>query len=62
MQENRARSLPGGIKREYDEVENLPEKEKAEIEEILADYGISNRVKKNLLTNFHSIKINGWNS
>ena len=34
------------LKREYDEVENLPEKEKAEIEEILADYGISNRVKK----------------
>ncbi|MCX6312033.1 MAG: VIT1/CCC1 transporter family protein [Bacteroidetes bacterium] len=33
-------------KREYDEVEHLPEKEKAEIEEILSEYGISEKVKK----------------
>lgn len=29
------------LKREYDEVENLPEKEKAEIREILSEYGIT---------------------
>jgi VIT1/CCC1 family predicted Fe2+/Mn2+ transporter len=33
-------------KREYEEVERIPEKEKAEIEEILAEYGISDRVKR----------------
>ncbi|CAN5376939.1 VIT1/CCC1 transporter family protein [soil metagenome] len=33
-------------KREYEEVERIPEKEKAEIEEILAEYGISAKVKK----------------
>jgi VIT1/CCC1 family predicted Fe2+/Mn2+ transporter len=33
-------------KREYAEVETVPENEKSEIEEILADYGISDRVKK----------------
>lgn len=34
------------LKREYDEVEHVPEKEKAEIEEILAEYGISDKVTK----------------
>ncbi len=34
------------LKREYDEVKYLPEKEKEEIEEILAEYGISEKVKK----------------
>jgi VIT1/CCC1 family predicted Fe2+/Mn2+ transporter len=33
-------------KREYDEVERVPEREKQEIEDILNDYGISDRVKK----------------
>jgi VIT1/CCC1 family predicted Fe2+/Mn2+ transporter len=33
-------------KREYYEVETVPEKEKREIEEILADYGISAEIKK----------------
>src|ERR1041385_6000775 len=34
------------LKREYDEVEHVPEKEKAEIEEILSEYGISDKVTK----------------
>jgi VIT1/CCC1 family predicted Fe2+/Mn2+ transporter len=34
------------LKREYEEVEHVPEKEKAEIEEILAEYGISDKVTK----------------
>jgi VIT1/CCC1 family predicted Fe2+/Mn2+ transporter len=34
------------LRREYEEVERVPETEKSEIEEILADYGISDRVKK----------------
>jgi VIT1/CCC1 family predicted Fe2+/Mn2+ transporter len=34
------------LRREYDEVERVPEREKQEIEDILADYGISQRVKK----------------
>jgi VIT1/CCC1 family predicted Fe2+/Mn2+ transporter len=33
-------------KREYDEVDRVPEREKAEIEEILSEYGISEKVKK----------------
>ncbi len=36
-------------KREYQEVEVVPEKEKQEIEEILADYGISQQVKKDFV-------------
>ena len=36
-------------KREYLEVENVPEKEKQEIEEILSDYGISQAVKKSFV-------------
>lgn len=36
-------------RREYDEVEKVPEKEKKEIEDILADYGISDVVKKNFV-------------
>jgi VIT1/CCC1 family predicted Fe2+/Mn2+ transporter len=34
------------LKREYDEVERVPDREKQEIEEILDGYGISDRVKK----------------
>jgi VIT1/CCC1 family predicted Fe2+/Mn2+ transporter len=34
------------LKREYEEVERVPEREKQEIEEILDGYGISDRVKK----------------
>jgi VIT1/CCC1 family predicted Fe2+/Mn2+ transporter len=33
-------------KREYEEVERVPDREKQEIEEILNEYGISDRVKK----------------
>jgi VIT1/CCC1 family predicted Fe2+/Mn2+ transporter len=33
-------------KREYEEVEKVPDREKAEIEEILSEYGISAKVKK----------------
>jgi VIT1/CCC1 family predicted Fe2+/Mn2+ transporter len=36
-------------KREYEEVERVPEKEKKEIEDILADYGISDQVKKSFV-------------
>ncbi len=36
-------------KREYQEVEVVPEKEKQEIEEILAQYGISDQVKKDFV-------------
>src|ERR1035437_10078087 len=36
-------------KREYLEVEVVPEKEKQEIEDILADYGISQQVKKSFV-------------
>lgn len=34
------------LQREYDEVKYVPEKEKAEIEEILSEYGISDKVTK----------------
>ncbi len=36
-------------KREYEEVERVPEREKQEIEDILNDYGISDRVKKDFV-------------
>lgn len=37
------------LKREYHEVEVVPEKEKMEIEEILTDYGISAQVKRDFV-------------
>jgi VIT1/CCC1 family predicted Fe2+/Mn2+ transporter len=37
------------LKREYEEVETVPEKEKREIEEVLEEYGISAEVKRNFV-------------
>ncbi|MBI3510739.1 MAG: VIT1/CCC1 transporter family protein [Bacteroidetes bacterium] len=47
------------LKREYYEVDNLPEKEKAEIEEILSEYNISDRVKKEFVNELAMDK-NKW--
>jgi VIT1/CCC1 family predicted Fe2+/Mn2+ transporter len=37
------------LKREYEEVDAVPEKEKKEVEEVLEGYGISDQVKKNFV-------------
>ncbi|MEK6614498.1 MAG: VIT1/CCC1 transporter family protein [Bacteroidota bacterium] len=47
------------LKREYDEVEHLPEKEKAEVREVFANYGLSEQ-SQNLIAEELSKDKNQW--
>lgn len=47
------------LKREYDEIENLPEKEKEEIREIFREYGLSENSQNNIVNELAKDK-NKW--
>jgi VIT1/CCC1 family predicted Fe2+/Mn2+ transporter len=49
------------LKREYDEVERLPEQEKAEVKAVFAGFGLSAGFRIRLLMSWQKIKSNGLN-